>query len=158
MVDRMALQLPSGRVKALSFKQPFAWLIANGYLLVDDRTWASDYQGPILIHASKGLYEEYYDYLVDHTDLPLPSKDKMAFGGVVGVANLIGCFKPNQLPQGLTHEQRSSYDSLPPNVYGFLFDQAQPLSLMPCRGKLKVFEIDFDALLDAPPPAQAGLF
>lgn len=154
----LSLSLPHGITKALSFKQPFAWLIANGYLLVDDRTWNSDYRGPILIHASKGLYKEYYDYLVDHTDLPLPPKDKMEFGGVVGIANLIGCYRANQLPQSLTHEQRSSYDSLPPNVYGFLFDQAQALPLMPCRGKLKIFEIDFDDLLDAPPPAQIDLF
>ncbi len=154
----MSLQLPKGMTKALSFKQPFAWLIANGYLLVDDRTWATDYRGPILIHASKGLYEEYYDYLVDQTDLPLPPKDKMQFGGVVGVAQMVGCFQSNKLPANLTEEQRASYDHLPSNAYGFLFAQAQPLPLMPCRGQLKIFEIDFDALLDTPPPAQAGLF
>lgn len=158
MIDPLALQLPQGMVKALSFKQPFAWLIANGFLLVDDRTWGNDYRGPMLIHASKGIYEEYYNYLVEHTDLPLPPRDKMEFGGVVGVANVIGCYRANQLPQGLTHEQRSSYDNLPPNVYGFLFDQAQPLPLMSCRGRLKIFEIDFDALLADPGPAQGDLF
>ena len=154
----MSLQLPKGITKALSFKQPFAWLIANGYLLVDDRTWATDYRGPILIHASKGLYEEYYDYLVDHTDLPLPPKDKLPFGGVVGFANLIGCYQSNRLPTGLTQEQRASYDALPPNLYGFLFDQAQPMPLLPCRGKLKIFEIDVDALTDVPLSTQAKLF
>ncbi len=35
---------------------------------------------------------------------------------------------------------------------------AKPLDLMPCPGKLGIFEIDMDALLDAPPPAQAALF
>jgi hypothetical protein len=29
---------------------------------------------------------------------------------------------------------------------------------MPCSGKLGIFEIDIDALLNAPPPAQAELF
>jgi len=52
----MPLSFPTGIKKALSFKQPFAWLIANGYLLVDDRTWGTQYRGPVLIHASKGLY------------------------------------------------------------------------------------------------------
>lgn len=154
----MSLQLPKGITKALSFKQPFAWLIANGYLLVDDRTWATDYRGPILIHASKGLYEEYYDYLVDHTDLPLPPKDKLQFGGVVGFANLVGCYQSSRLPTGLNQEQRASFDALPPNLYGFLFDQAQPMPLLPCRGKLKIFEIDVDALIDVPPPVQRGFF
>lgn len=154
----MSLQLPKGMTKALSFKQPFAWLIANGYLLVDDRTWGTEYTGPILIHASKGLYEEYYDYLLDQTDLPLPAKDKMLYGGVVGMANLVGCYQPKRLPQGLSPAQQSSFDHVPTNMYGFLFEQAQPLPLMPCRGQLKIFELDFDALMHAPKPAQANLF
>jgi hypothetical protein len=29
---------------------------------------------------------------------------------------------------------------------------------MPCSGKLAIFKIDMDALLDAPPPAQVALF
>jgi hypothetical protein len=59
----MSLSLPTGMTKALSLKQPYAWLIANGYLLVDDRTWGTQYRGPILIHASKGIYQEYYNYI-----------------------------------------------------------------------------------------------
>lgn len=39
------------------------WIAYLGYLLVDDRTWGTQYRGPVLIHASKGLYKEYYDYL-----------------------------------------------------------------------------------------------
>jgi hypothetical protein len=49
--------LPGGLIKALSLKQPYAWLIANGYLLVDDRTWGTGYRGAMLIHASKSIYE-----------------------------------------------------------------------------------------------------
>lgn len=62
--------LPRGMIKALLLKQPYAWLIANGYLLVDDRTWGTAYRGPMLIHVSRGIYEEYYDYLVANTDIP----------------------------------------------------------------------------------------
>jgi len=81
--------LPRGLIKALSLKQPYAWLIANGYLLVDDLTWGTGYRGVMLIHASKGIYEEYYDYLVVNTDILLPSKDKLGYGGVVGIAKLV---------------------------------------------------------------------
>jgi len=35
---------------------------------------------------------------------------------------------------------------------------AKPIELIPCSGKLVIFEIDIDALLDAQPPAQAALF
>jgi hypothetical protein len=154
----MSAQLPSGIVKALSLKQPYAWLIANGYLLVDDRTWGTQYRGPMLIHASKGLYEQYYDYIKANTDIPLPSKDKLEYGGVVGIANLVLCCQPGNIPAGISRQQRAHFGGLNQAYFGFLFEQARPLPLMPCPGKLGIFEIDIDALLAAPPAAQAELF
>lgn len=150
--------IPKGVLKALSLKQPYAWLIANGYLLVDDRTWGTDYRGAILIHASKGIYEEYYDYLVANTDIPLPNKDKLGFGGVVGIAKLVLCTRPDEIPPTLTREQRGHFSGVPRDGFGFLFEHAKPLALMSYPGKLGIFEIDIDALLDAPTPAQAALF
>lgn len=158
MDKQLPLTLPKGITKSLSFKQPFAWLIANGYLLVDDRSWATDYRGPILIHASKGLYETYYDHLFHHTDIPLPARDQLEFGGVVGMANLILCAQSHKLPADLHPTQRAHFKNVHGDSYGLLFDQAQPLPLMPCRGQLKIFELDFDALQSAPPPAQSRLF
>ncbi|WP_223261283.1 ASCH domain-containing protein [Methylophilus medardicus] len=153
-----AMGLPSGVLKALSFKQPFAWLIANGYLLVDDRTWATQYRGPLLIHASKGLYESYYQYLKLHSDVPIPDQDKLDYGGVVGIARLVWCGKPEALPANIRHEQRMQFAGVHPGYYGFLFADAAPLTLIPCPGKLGIFEIDVDQQLAAPPAAQATLF
>ena len=152
------LALPSGLTKALSLKQPFAWLIANGYLLVDDRTWGTQYRGPVLIHASKGLYKEYYDYLKATTDIPLPAKDKLEYGGVVGISNLVLCCRPGDLPESISREQRLHFGEVHQDYFGFLFEHATPLALMPCRGKLGMFEIDVDTLLTAAPAAQSELF
>lgn len=149
---------PSGAIKALSLKQPFAWLIANGYLLVDDRSWGTQYRGPILIHASKGLYKEYYQYIKSETDIPIPDQDKLEYGGVVGLAKLVLCSKPGALPAGISREQRAHFSGVHHSYYGFLFEDAMPLPLMPCAGKLGLFEIDVDQLLAARPAAQATLF
>jgi hypothetical protein len=154
----MSTLVPSGVLKALSLKQPFAWLIANGYLLVDDRSWGTQYRGPILIHASKGLYEAYYQHIKSNTDVPIPDRDKLEYGGVVGIANLVLCSKPGQLPAGISREQRAHFGGVHQEYYGFLFEQARPLPLMPCAGKLGIFEIDTDKLLAAPPAAQKALF
>lgn len=154
----MSPSLPSGVLKALSLKQPFAWLIANGYLLVDDRSWGTSYRGSILIHASKSLYEEYYHYIKNHTHVPIPDKDQLEYGGVVGMAKLIFCGKPNELPAGLKKDQIAHFRNVHPGSYGFLFEQAMPLPLLPCAGKLGIFEINVDQLLAAPPPAQSTLF
>lgn len=148
----------SSVIKALSFKQPFAWLIANGYLLVDDRSWGTQYRGPMLIHASKGLYKEYYEYIKSHTDVPIPDKDQLEYGGVVGIARLVLCSKPGALPAGISPEQRAHFAGVHPSSYGFLFAQATPLPYMLCPGKLGIFEMDMDQLRAAPPAAQAALF
>jgi hypothetical protein len=144
--------------KALSFKQPYAWLIANGYLLVDDRTWGTQYRGPILIHASKGIYQEYYSYIKLNTDVPIPAIDLLGFGGVVGIASLVHCSRPGELPEGISRQQRAHFCGIHQDYFGFLFEQAMPLTLMPCAGKLGIFEIDPGALLAAPAAMQAELF
>lgn len=148
----------SGTMKALSLKQPYAWLIANAYLLVDDRTWGTEYRGPMLIHASKGLYESYYDYLKTSSGIPLPPKDKLAYGGIVGIASLVLCCQPGNIPKDISHEQRSHFNNVHNEYFGFLFEDAKPLTFMACPGKLGIFEVDIDAVLAAPPPPQAELF
>ena len=125
---------------------------------MDDRTWGTDYRGTMLIHASKGIYEEYYDYLVVNTDTPLPSKDKLGYGGVVGIANLVLCAKPDEITPALSREQRLHFSGVPRDGFGFLFENAKHLELIPCPGKLGIFKIDMDTLFNEPPPAQAALF
>jgi hypothetical protein len=38
-------------VKCLTVCQPWAWAIVHGRKHVENRTWATDYRGPLLIHA-----------------------------------------------------------------------------------------------------------
>ena len=40
-------------MKAISIKQPWAWLIANGYMTVENRKWYTGHRGDLLIHAGK---------------------------------------------------------------------------------------------------------
>lgn len=41
------------KIKVLSVRQPWAWLILNGYKTIENRTWRVNDRGPILIHAGK---------------------------------------------------------------------------------------------------------
>ncbi len=38
---------------ALSIRQPWAWLIINGYKDIENRSWPTNYRGTFFIHASK---------------------------------------------------------------------------------------------------------
>lgn len=40
-------------MKALSIRQPWAWAIVTGCKDVENRTWYTNYRGPLLVHASK---------------------------------------------------------------------------------------------------------
>jgi hypothetical protein len=68
------------------------------------------------------------------------------------------CCRPRELPKGVSRQQRAHFGGVHQEYFGFLFEQARPLALIPCRGKLGIFEINVDELLAAPPAAQAELF
>src|SRR5580765_3071606 len=40
-------------MKALSIRQPWAWLIVNGHKPVENRSWPTKYTGKLLIHAGQ---------------------------------------------------------------------------------------------------------
>ncbi len=42
-------------MKALSIRQPWAWLILHGGKDIENRDWATRFRGRVLIHASKGM-------------------------------------------------------------------------------------------------------
>lgn len=78
------------RIRALTIQQPYAHLIAladddDEAKRVENRTWGTDYRGPLAIHAGKGR-----DYLEDGDPERWPD---MAFGAVVAVAQLAGCVR-----------------------------------------------------------------
>lgn len=146
----MTLAMPSGIIKALSLKQPYAWMIANGHLLVDDRRWGTGYRGPLLIHASNGFYPEYYHFISTRTDIPIPPREQLEHGGIVGIANLVACCKPGDVPANVSPIQRAHFGGVHQDCYGFLMGNARPLPFIPCSGKLGIFEIDLDAVRSAP--------
>jgi hypothetical protein len=40
-------------VKALTVRQPWASLIVRGQKVIENRGWATDHRGPLLIHAGR---------------------------------------------------------------------------------------------------------
>lgn len=86
-------------MKALTICQPYAELIARGLKLIENRTWATDYRGPLAIHAGKSrtwLGED-----------DLEAYPAMSFGAVVAVATLRGCCRLEDLPLSLRHHDHA---------------------------------------------------
>ena len=99
-------------MKALSLRQPWASLIADGHKTIETRTWRTHYRGLLAIHASAR----------PHEDLPT--------GGIVAVAWLYGC-----RPMEETDEAAACI-ALFDGAYAWLLANVQPVSLIPCKGRL----------------------
>lgn len=119
-------------MKALSIRQPWAWLIAHGYKDIENRVWPTDYRGKFLIHASSTMcLGEYLDCLhfVKETfpNIVMPQYADLELGGIVGMATLVKCVDRSE----------SKWFFGP---YGFVLDEMTTLPFVSCRGKLAFFE------------------
>ena len=109
---------------ALSIRQPWAWLIVNGYKHVENRTWSTRFRGQFLIHAGKTIDPDGFR-VAEEFGIILPAN--LDCGGIVGEAELIVCV--------------SDYDSVWfCGPWGLVIRNARPLPFRPCRGKPGFFD------------------
>lgn len=130
-------------MKALSVRQPWAWLIVNGYKDIENRTWPTKYRGRVLIHASKGMtaqeYEDAMDFILHVNGIQaihrMPGLKEFERGGIVGVATVSDC---------VPSARRTSRWHID-GAFGFRLDDAKPLPFVACKGALGFFDIPRDA-------------
>ncbi|HJV52818.1 MAG TPA: ASCH domain-containing protein [Noviherbaspirillum sp.] len=122
-------------MKAISIRQPWAWLIVNGYKDIENRTWATKFRGNVLIHASKGMTKAEYDAAVDFAfwryggcSLGIPSFDELQRGGIVGVAEIVDCVSKSDSPWFV-------------GDYGFVLRNARKIEFKPITGRLGFFDV-----------------
>lgn len=127
-------------MKAISVRQPWAWLLVNGHKDIENRTWQNSYRGQLLIHAGKGMTDtEYLDVLrflaskdrLKHLAEILPAPPELERGGIVGIVgrvDVIGCFAEHASPWFM-------------GPYGFLVRNQTTLPFRPYVGMLGLFEV-----------------
>ena len=79
-------------MKALSIKQPWAWLIIHGGKDIENRTWHTKFRGRFLVHAAQGMTSNEFTnaFLYCHDrGLTMPDRDDMLRGGIIGTVELI---------------------------------------------------------------------
>ncbi len=126
-------------MKALSIKQPWAYLIAAGIKDVENRTWKTNYRGKFLIHApqtidKKIIYKMYCgDYLNPGGKIICVGSDLWNFfrgihvsSAIIGEAEIVDCIqnsKSNWAESGCWHfvlKNAMLYDNPILNVKGAL--------------------------------------
>ena len=124
-------------MKALSVRQPWAWLIVNGHKDIENRNWPTKFRGPILIHASKFMTAESYcdcaEFLAQIgkvvPNFPSFRKLQSQLGGIVGQAEIIGCVPASSSPWFV-------------GEFGFVLRNQKVLPFQPCKGKLGFFRAE----------------
>lgn len=126
-------------MKALSIRQPWAWLILNAGKDIENRNWSTRYRGTVLVHAGKRFDQDGYLWAMANTDIGLRMPGIFEFeneegflGGIVGAVDIVDCV-----------QQSASPWFCGPN--GFVLANPQPLLFQPCRGALGFFEPRIEA-------------
>ena len=110
-------------MKALSIMQPWAWLIVNGWKDLENRTWQTNYRGPLLIHASKQYDLKGYIFIVQSGLMKAEDMPKtLEFGGIIGQVELYD----------VVQDAPSNWAAA--DQYHWLVRDAKTLPFVPCRG------------------------
>lgn len=129
-------------MKALSIRQPWAWLIVNGHKPVENRTWQTKFRGPVLIHAGQQCTAADYEaamlfiqaYISPALLHQVPRRDVLQRGGIVGMARITDCVTEHCSPWftgGAAHGGGT----------GFVMADAKPLPFMLLKGSLRFFDV-----------------
>lgn len=113
-------------MKALSIKQPWAWLIANGYKDIENRSWPTKYRGQFLIHAGMKFDDGFdYEWAEDIIKVKIPLSPRR--GAIIGQAEIVDCVQQSDSPWFF-------------GEYGFIIRNGkQFFNPKPCKGKLGFF-------------------
>lgn len=129
---------------AVSLFQPWPWAVL--YLLkdVENRTWATKYRGPILLHAGKRFFlPEVRDNVrrcLETTTSKAPRSFFLRFttenlrnqtGGIVGMVTIKDCITNSPSPWA------------EPGRRHWLLADPKPLPFFPCKGRLGLFPVEY---------------
>jgi hypothetical protein len=114
----------SNACKIISIRQPWAALIVRGVKDIENRSWATRYRGPVLVHASLrpsaySLADIARQFGIDLPQIELP------LGGIVGITNIIDCVNAHPSPwfEG---------------EFGFVLERSRELPFQPWKGSLGI--------------------
>ncbi len=123
-------------MKAISIRQPWAWLIIGGHKPIENRTWATKFRGDIAIHAAKGCTQTEYAEAVEFVRsfnptiaARIPALEKLEKGGIIGLVKITDCVQ--------RHPSRFFV-----GPFGFVMDQPYPTPFRPMRGMLGIFNVN----------------
>jgi len=121
-------------MKAISIKQPWAYLICAGFKDIENRKWRTSYRGRIYVHASKQIDHSAQEWLMRFGFSPLfvlmLYSNKIPRGAIMGEVDIIDCVTESESPWFA-------------GPYGFVLSRPTLYrDPIPMKGKLGFFEVE----------------
>jgi hypothetical protein len=115
-------------MKALSIRQPWAWLIVAGHKDIENRSWATNYRGPLLIHAGRALARMPIEKIEKRYRVKVP-RDQLLRGGIVGQVELADIVE-NHKSRWFTGEG-----------FAWVLKNPRPVLFRKITGQLRLFDV-----------------
>lgn len=135
-------------MKAISIRQPWPFAILHLGKRIENRTWRTDYRGPIAIHASKlrlrkngmptaaereeveGAASSIHDIVFGAGPMTWRMLIETS-GAIVGTARIVDCVT----------ESASAWFVGP---FGIMLEDVRPTPIIPCRGALGLWTVPLE--------------
>jgi len=112
------------KIKAISLKQPWASLIAEGSKTIETRTWPTNYRGELLICSSKN-----------------PKIENLPVGMALCVATVRDC-----RPMTREDEQAAMCEYYQ-GAYAWILSNIRAIKPFPVKGSLGIYSVDIQGFL-----------
>ncbi len=127
-------------MKAISIRQPWAWLILNGLKDIENRAWYTDYRGTVFIHAPSqfdtAITEAFVRQRLTDSEWSLFMRccnAGLETNGIIGKVTLIDCLEPGEFNGSPWRD---------PSRHGWVFANPKPLPFLRCRGQLGLWNFN----------------
>ena len=141
-------------MKALTFTQPWASLVAIGAKRIETRSWRTPYRGSLAIHAAKGFPKwakeicNEFEFARELGPAPLP------IGMVIATCRLIACVPTRELQQNrvievdylagcadfLLDDRERAFGDYTPGRWAWLLADVKPCEPIAAKGALSLWD------------------
>lgn len=124
-------------MKALSIRQPWAWLIVHAGKDIENRTWHTKFRGRFLVHAASGMtrreHAEAQRFALEsgavQASFEFPAFEDLQRGGIIGSVELVDSVDTSASPWYMGYK-------------GFVLRDPVALPFLPVKGRLGFFEVE----------------
>lgn len=130
-------------MKCITVKQPWAEAIVGAPMKdIENRSWATSYRGPLLIHASAKIrprdQQEFEDLISERGLRGLRPLQTLPLGCIVGVCELVDIVT------------RSASPWFAGGQYGWVLKHARKIAHIPYKGQLGLYNVPYEVPVRLP--------